>query len=72
MKTNDSILIKSLFILAEDIESNDGVANAAIQEAALRLMELTKGIKEVLEENRHLADGENCTLIKLKRLVDWE
>ena len=42
MKTDDSILIKSLFILAEDIESNDGVANAAIQEAALRLMELTK------------------------------
>jgi 3-oxoacyl-[acyl-carrier-protein] synthase III len=32
-----------------------------------------KTIQETLEENRHLADGSNCTLRKLKQLVpDWE
>ena len=32
-----------------------------------------KTIRETLEENRHLADGDDCTLRKLKQLVpDWE
>jgi hypothetical protein len=32
-----------------------------------------KTIRKTLEENRHLADGSNCTLLKLKQLVpDWE
>ena len=33
---------------------------------------LIEGIKEVLYDNRHLADGENCALIKLKRLISFE
>ena len=40
MKTSIESLIKALRILAEEIESNDGVANAAIAEAADRLEEL--------------------------------
>ena len=28
-----------------------------------------QAIRETLEDNRHLADGENCTLIKLKRVL---
>jgi len=32
---------------------------------------LVSAIVETLEENRHLADGENCTLAKLKRAVNW-
>jgi hypothetical protein len=72
MKTSDQILIKALYILSENIDSEDGVANACIAEGALRLDELVKGITEVLYDNRHLADGEDCTLIKLKKLINFE
>jgi hypothetical protein len=72
MTTSDDILIKALIILSEDIQSEDGVANAAILEGALRLRELTEGIKETLMDNLHLADGEDCTLIKLKKLIKFE
>lgn len=37
MRSNTSILIEALRILARNIESGDGVANAAIAEAAQRL-----------------------------------
>ena len=40
MKSSTETLIKALRILAEDIESNDGVANATIAEAADRIEEL--------------------------------
>lgn len=39
--TNDQTLVAALRILAEDIQSDDGIANAAIFEAALRLEELS-------------------------------
>lgn len=72
MRTSDDILIKALLILSQDIQSEDGVANAAIGEGALRLSELVEGIREVLMDNLHLADGEDCTLIKLKRLIKFD
>jgi len=72
MRTSDDILIKALWILSQDIQSEDGVANAAIGEGALRLSELIQGIREVLMDNLHLADGEDCTLIKLKRLIKFD
>jgi hypothetical protein len=59
MRTSDEILIKSMFILADDIQSDDGVANAAIREAAFRLDEQKKEIealKKELEEYRSLAE----------------
>lgn len=40
MKTDTLILIKAMRRLADDIQSDDGVANAAISEAADRLEEL--------------------------------
>ena len=40
MRTSDEILISTLHILARDIQSEDGIANAAILEAAYRLEEL--------------------------------
>ena len=40
-KTDDKILIESMRILSRDIVSGDGVANAAILEAADRLQELS-------------------------------
>lgn len=72
MRTPDDTLIKALQILAVDIQSDDGVANTAIAEAALRLSELVQGIHETLMDNLHLADGDNCTLIKLKKLVNFQ
>jgi len=42
MRTSTEILVESLNILANDIQSEDGVANAAIAEGALRIEELNK------------------------------
>jgi len=63
-------------VLSRDIKSDDGVANAALREAAARLdeqehriNELQIAIHETIEENLHLADGDNCTLIKLKQVA---
>ena len=51
--TDTKILIEALRILARDIQSDDGVANAAIFEAADRLEELTKKLENA---NNKLAD----------------
>jgi hypothetical protein len=40
MRTETYILAEAMRILSEEIESPDGVANAAILEASLRLTEL--------------------------------
>lgn len=40
MKTDDKILINALRILASDIQSEDGVANAVVFEAAQRIEKL--------------------------------
>ena len=38
-----------------------------------KVLDLTQAIIATLEENRHLADGDDCTLAKLKSVVpDWE
>ena len=45
-KSDTKTLIASMRILAEDIQSEDGVANSAIAEAANRLEELEEQLKE--------------------------
>lgn len=45
-KTPDAVLVCALRILANDIQSGDGVANAVINEAADRLQELADLVKE--------------------------
>lgn len=47
MRTDAATIISALRILARDIESGDGVANAAISEAADRLEELQKGMADI-------------------------
>lgn len=47
MRTDTKILIKAMHILSEQIESEDGVANAAIAEAGQRLEELYNLCKEL-------------------------
>ena len=46
-KTNSKTLIKALRILSEDVQSDDGVANACIAEAANRIEELEAKITEL-------------------------
>jgi hypothetical protein len=42
-------------------------------ELELENVRLKNGIKAVLTENAHLADGKECTLYNLKKLVpEWE
>jgi len=47
MKTKSNTLIKALRILSEDVQSDDGVANACIAEAADRIEELEAKITEL-------------------------
>ena len=54
MRTPIEILVKAIHILANDIRSDDGVANAAIYEAAQRLEEQNQRIKQ-LEDRIHRA-----------------
>lgn len=53
MNTHNSTIINTLRILARDIESEDGVANAALHEAAERFVQLVaqnKRLKKQLGE----------------------
>jgi hypothetical protein len=49
VRTPIEILVKAMHILANDIQSDDGVANAAIYEAAQRLEEQNQRIKRMEE-----------------------
>ena len=55
MRTQIEILVKAMHILANDIQSDDGVANAAIYEAAQRLEEQNQRIKRLEEAGDVLA-----------------
>lgn len=63
MKTDTNTLIKALRILARDIQSEDGVANAAIAEAADRLKKQQRRIRnqrreiEALAKDKKRVDG---------------
>lgn len=43
-----------------------------IEYAHAEIMRLRAAILETIEDNLHLADGNDCTLIKLKRAIDGE
>lgn len=68
-QTDTQILVSALRILSMDIVSDDGIANSAIAEAADRLEQYMHAVNQTLEENLHLADGKNCTLMHLKRAI---
>ena len=54
MKTDTNTLIKALRILARDIDSEDGIANAAIAEAADRLEKLQRKVRNQRRELEQL------------------
>ena len=77
--TETKIISAAMRELAATIQSDDGVANAACYEAAeriddqdRRIKQLESAISETLNDNAHLADGDVCTLIKLKRVIHGE
>ena len=51
MRSSTETLIKAMRILAQDIQSEDGVANAAVAEAAQRLEEQQERITQLEQEN---------------------
>jgi hypothetical protein len=84
MRTDTETLIKALRILSQDIESIDGVANAAISEAAVRMEELCSELlfqKRLAEKNaesdricakiyiaRNISLSEKCVLSALTEI----
>lgn len=61
-------LTASAAALAAYDSSIDSIrAGVLAENAALRA-----AICETIEANLHLADGDNCTLLKLKQAINWE
>lgn len=56
MRSSNKTLADALRILAQDIESPDGVANAAILEAAQRIEELSERVKRLEETGDAMAN----------------
>jgi hypothetical protein len=63
---------KALRILAADIKAPDHVPAMCLRDSAAMIESLHEAIRLTLEENRHLADGDNCTLIRLKNAIGFE
>ena len=55
-RTDTATLAKAMDALARDIQSGDGVANAAIHEAAERLRELERERDEALKQSAKFCD----------------
>jgi len=63
------MIARQTIVTAQAMGINSDIEHAALMEAADRIDELDKAISETLEDNLDLADGENCTLIKLKKAM---
>ena len=63
---------KALRMLAFEIQAPDHIPATCLQDAANMIETLREVIEETLEANRHLADGDNCTLKALKDAVGWK
>ncbi|MDO8415172.1 MAG: nucleoside 2-deoxyribosyltransferase domain-containing protein [Agitococcus sp.] len=74
-RTSSAVLAHALTILSEDIQSEDGVANAAILEGAQRIAELRLLLKQCAPhvfasaEAQHMLDGFNRKPRRLDGLV---
>lgn len=62
-------MTKALRILANDIKAPDHVPAMCLRDAAAMIESLRWAIESTLDENRHLADGNVCTLLKLKQAI---
>lgn len=68
MRSSTETIITALHVLSRDIESPDGVANAAISEAAYRLEELHERNKVLEVEHREFYDNWHACRNKLEDL----
>ena len=57
-RSSTETLITALRVLARDIQSDDGVANAAIAEAADRMEEMQRQLERVPAEEAELTSGD--------------
>lgn len=62
----------ALRILANDIRSPDEIPAMCLRDAAAMIESLVWAIRTTIAENLHLADGEICTLKKLKDAIGYE
>lgn len=75
-------VLYSLEAMAEDAEENGNGDRARLLTTCSRILReeierldsescrMRAAIRQTLEENGHLADGDNCTLILLKRALE--
>ena len=62
----------ALRILAAQIQAPDHIPAMCLRDAATMIETLTDAIHETLMENLHLADGEVCTLKRLKDAIGFQ
>jgi hypothetical protein len=54
----------------EEMRTIDSVKTwKELEEAKERIKHLESAIRKTIDNNRHLADGDNCTLIDLKKAL---
>lgn len=62
---------KALRILAAEITAPDHVPAMCLRDAAAMIESLRWAIETTITENLHLADGDNCTLKRIKDAVSF-
>lgn len=72
MPSTDQTLIAALRILARDIISSDGVANATIAEAADRLEELSQPRPQWRQPTERLSEAQKARLLKQIDIGPWK
>ena len=70
MRSSNETLVSALRILAQDVESVDGVANAAIQEAADRIEELSAEVEDLRNQNHCNRVAAEARWDRIKRLEE--
>lgn len=56
-RTETAHLVLAMDVLSRDLQSEDGAANAAIAEAAWRLLELDRDLAEATQKNRAMREA---------------
>ena len=54
MRTDTNVLIEALLIVANDMQSADGVANSCIREGAERIRELQGDLDKLIKDARQI------------------
>jgi len=62
---------KALRILAEQIQAPDYIPAMCLRDAACMIEALELVIRTTIDENLHLADGDDCTLKKLIEAIGY-